>query len=710
MIVLSELIPVLIWLVLIFLLHIPLLSIFRKYLPLIAVPLSLSLGVLLFTLVSFWITLFHLPLNLSIIPFLGIIIMSWYSDQNARISEIFRSVFSHIRDGWRYYLLFVLTFLFMLLIRVYSPDISSAEKFMDHGFIASIMRSPMIPPLDPWFAGGDLSVYYYLGHWMLAAMGLITGTPSNILFTLALPTIAALSAVNLYGVGHLLLPRFRLLPALFLLLINPAFFLLALKGTEWGTLLWNSTRVIDSTINEYPLFSYIFGDVHAHVIGFLPQTTLILLVIAALLYWKTAQNGCRLLIILSSGLVLGTIPPVNTWDILIHAPLILITGIILCISALSLGFGRDLVIRFKNLIPSLQSCLWIEKREIGLIGLFSPIRGAMLYLCAIPVIGIVSYLPFYLMMKTQGIKGIGIVSTPSSIQSFLLVNGWFLALICVSLLPIFRKKPWLLLFALPFICMGYYAAAIGVILLAGIIARHDGPADILAGAGLFILIFCELIYLKDSMGDQYYRMNTVFKLYLGAWLLLSASAAVFCGRILIILSDRMPGSIRPIKYLIAITLFLLLLVPGYVTMTHAGPYTPTLNGLAWLSVYHPDDQVAVNWLASLPGSHTLIEAENGDYTYFSRVSSFTGIPSLIGWPFHEVMWRNDTPSGWYGERTSALRSIYEVPEKTIPLMKKYKADLLYVGPSEMERYKVELPTKGLKQIFHHGAVTIYTAV
>jgi uncharacterized membrane protein len=209
------------------------------------------------------------------------------------------------------------------------------------------------------------------------------------------------------------------------------------------------------------------------------------------------------------------------------------------------------------------------------------------------------------------------------------------------------------------------------------------------------------------MGAEYFRMNTVFKLYLTAWLLFSIASADMAGKMLLALSEKVAWISGPLRYFIPLALLLVLLIPGYATITHAGPHTPTLDGLAWLDTYHPEDRAAVTWLRTLTGNHVIVEAENGDYSYFSRISAFTGIQTIIGWPFHEVMWRNNTPAGWYGERTSALRSIYENPDQTIPLMKQYKADLLYVGPSEKEHYSVNLPGSGLKEVFSHGAVTIY---
>ena len=64
--------------------------------------------------------------------------------------------------------------------------------------------------------------------------------------------------------------------------------------------------------------------------------------------------------------------------------------------------------------------------------------------------------------------------------------------------------------------------------------------------------------------------------------------------------------------------------------------TGTLDGLAYLKDSHAGDAGAVTFLRTLEGDERIVEAEGGDYTYYSRVSSFTGIPSVVGMPFHEV--------------------------------------------------------------------------
>jgi uncharacterized membrane protein len=132
----------------------------------------------------------------------------------------------------------------------------------------------------------------------------------------------------------------------------------------------------------------------------------------------------------------------------------------------------------------------------------------------------------------------------------------------------------------------------------------------------------------------------------------------------------------------------------------------TLDGLAYLDRSHPGDAGAVAYLRSLPGNEVLIEAEGGDYSYYSRVSSFTGIPAVVGMPFHEFMWRGDD-TGWFGTRLSDIRIAYEEPDRTTAIMKKYNATLLFVGDAEREKYRVGVPAAGLEKIYAACGTEIY---
>jgi len=294
--------------------------------------------------------------------------------------------------------------------------------------------------------------------------------------------------------------------------------------------------------------------------------------------------------------------------------------------------------------------------------------------------------------------GISLVNIPTEPLQFLLVNGLFIAIFIAVLSKEMRKRPWYLLAVLPFAFLGYYAAAIATIPLIYFIIKNEKTLpDLLAILGLVILVLCEVIYLKDSMGDTYFRMNTVFKCYLPAWLMLGIAAFSMAGTWLQDWGKVPRLSLRLSAVAAVIVITCLFAIPFLIGFTYSYG-TGTLDGLAYLEDTHPADADAVTFLRSLSGNELIVEAEGGDYTYFSRISSFTGIPSFIGMPFHEYMWRGDR-DGWFSTRNTDVRAIYEQPQKTVSLMQKYNATLLYVGDSESERYIVTLPEAGLEKIY-----------
>src|SRR5688500_5001703 len=95
-------------------------------------------------------------------------------------------------------LLFTLTFIFWTLMRAYSPDIFGTEKFMDFGFMNSIVKSETFPPNDMWLAGYPIN-YYYFGYLLMASLSLLSGVPTEIGYNLANSTIPALLALGTFG-------------------------------------------------------------------------------------------------------------------------------------------------------------------------------------------------------------------------------------------------------------------------------------------------------------------------------------------------------------------------------------------------------------------------------------------------------------------------------------------------------------------------------
>jgi YYY domain-containing protein len=662
----QQVIAVLSWLVALTLLQLAVYPSLKKTFGSFAFPAAFPASLLIFTLVSWYCGLAQIPVQAALLPFLGL--AAWHLYHRAyRIDEL--------KSEWHWEALFLVCFFLMLDIRFVNPTISYAEKFMDHGFLASVIRNPVVPPLDPWFAGGYLNVYYYLGYWMLGCLAIVSGVPSTIAFNLSLPTVFALSAISLYAIGTLLLDRFRWLTLIVLILPNPALIYQLITGTAVNpaydsSLSWLGTRTITNTINEYPLFSFVWGDVHAHVVSIFNQIFLIFLLLFVYRKWETLDRTAKGITMALIAISLGSMPLINTWDVLIYAPIVLVIGLFI---------------------------LWRNRTSID--------RSAWAFLLAVPPLSILCYLPFYIQLKANT-GTIALVRTPSDPLQFLFVNGLFIAVFFALLVPEVRKRPWFLLAALPFAIAGYIAAAIAIIPLAYFAVKEDRDfADILAVFGLAILVICELFYMKDNMGETYFRMNTVFKCYLPAWLMLGTAAFVKIGQWLSSW-NRVPILANRTTIIVTIIVVCLLFAAPFSIKYQSGYGTGTLDGLTYLSNTHPGDAGAVAYLRSLPGNEILVEAEGGDYTYYSRISSFTGIPAIIGQPFHEFMWRSDN-TGWFATRKADIRDIYEQPDLTIPLMKKYNATLLVVGETERGRYTVALPGTGLTKVYSADTTEIY---
>lgn len=679
-----QLVSLLAWLALLLFLQLSVWPSLRPALREFAYPVSFPFSLLAFTLISWYCGLFHLPVQAAFAPF--IIMFAYFAMRR----EYARSSFS---GQWRWILVFLIFFVFMLELRFVNPSISYAEKFMDHAFLGSIMRVPVVPPLDPWFAGGFLNVYYYLGYWMFGALGVVTTIPSPVVFNLALPTVLANAAVSLYALAHLLTPRLRWLPLLTLLVVNPSFLWNLFQGKGLGSVLWDSTRTIPNAINEYPIFSFVWGDLHAHVISLFNQVFLLFILVSALLSWKDAGRNERMVMIGLAALSLGSMPLINSWDVILYAPVTVVFGLLIWY------YGRS-----DAPPPPREENMASRRQGSGRVPGNSLLAKDWSFLFCVPLLSVLIYAPFYFQMTSRGIQGVGLVHTPTPVFAFLLVHGIFIVLFLVALYRDILKCPLLLLTPIPFALAGYAAAGIAALPLAYFLAKRKRyPADLLAIFGLTVIILCEFLYLKDNMGEVYFRMNTVFKFYLPAWILMGSAGFSMTATVLtpLVSHRELPRNLR--LGLLAGAIALLLISPLVISFEYQYRDT-TLDGLAYLSSTHPGDAEAVAFLRSLDGVTAIVEAEGGDYTYYSRISSFTGIPTIIGMPFHEFMWR---ANGWFWERTNDVRLIYEEPGQTLTLMKKYNATHLYVGDAERERYNVRVEEAGLPLLYERSGVQVY---
>ncbi len=237
--------------------------------------------------------------------------------------------------------------------------------------------------------------------------------------------------------------------------------------------------------------------------------------------------------------------------------------------------------------------------------------------------------------------------------------------------------------------------------------------------GALLTIGPEFVYLRDNFGM---RLNTVFKFYYQAWVMLGAAALFALDYLWRKLADG-PYRLIPVVTMLGYGLMLAvsLLFPYYAIRSRAAEYRgsevasrlpATLDGLAQMGRFNPDEHHAVRWLREhVSGTPVILEAVGGQYSSFARVSASTGLPTVLGWAGHELQWRgssNPEP----GIRDPVVRQIYAEPgwERTAALLEQYDIEYIYVGAMEHSTYGPRIRDKfdgRMAVAFANDGVTIY---
>ena len=136
----------------------------------------------------------------------------------------------------------------------------------------------------------------------------------------------------------------------------------------------------------------------------------------------------------------------------------------------------------------------------------------------------------------------------------------------------------------------------------------------------------------------------------------------------------------------------------------------TLDDFRRIERGNPDEAAAILWLRSAPEG-VVAEAVGGSYSEYGRISVYTGLPTVLGWPGHEVQWRGTAEP--QGSRQDDIKVLYETGdwEQARPILEKY--DVRYVVVSALERttYAVqeEKFAAHLNAVFQQGDVRVYEA-
>jgi uncharacterized membrane protein len=222
-----------------------------------------------------------------------------------------------------------------------------------------------------------------------------------------------------------------------------------------------------------------------------------------------------------------------------------------------------------------------------------------------------------------------------------------------------------------------------------------------------ILVGVELFYLKDHLdGDQlgWWRMNTLFKFYMQVWIMLGVAVGVSLPILWRAVGEWRAGwrwvwSGTLTLLLAAAALYPLLGTPARVVDRFPGDRPPigSLDGMEFMTVgaYRwPDDSntielrgdyQAIRWLQdNVRGTPVLAEAPIGYYREFGvRVSSFTGLPTLIGMHESEQRWGQQV-----GQRDAQAHNLYRTvnEQETLDLIRELRVEYVYLGPLESTVY------------------------
>ncbi len=572
----------------------------------------------------------------------------------------------------------VLAFAGMAVLVAYSPDVWQTEKPMDMAFINAAGNADAFPPDDPWMAGEKLN-YYYLGHLMAAGLVKLSGVAPDVGYNLAVAAFFAFSVVAAFGLSAALAGRvvaglWGVALCVVAGTIGSGLHLVEhggpLRSYDW----FGASRVIEGTINEFPAFSFTLADLHGHVMA-IPFS---LLALGFGLQMAVAgptqeRRGPATLELALAAIAIGTLYAINAWSFPVIAGLFLLGVLVRLREPLSVR-------------ERLRTLTW----------------GAAALLLAV-----LAVLPFLLTYHAAA-DGLGRVTQRAPLDTWASDHGAIYGLLAFLVATAYGIRlassahPWrtaawsaaAAIFAGSLLVADNLAGVAALIAL-GWVAVHAAfvrPAPaverfawVLIGGGLLCLLIPEVVYVKDSFdGSALYRMNTVFKLGYQAWLLLAIA-----GSATIVWSWGWLGRrARLVPFAWALPLLALLAlaavypVAGTYARKSGFSHSPHLGGLAWLAAAAPGDPPAIEWLRDhAPRGSVVLESVGDDYSAFghARISTFTGLPTVMGWTGHELQWAHDP-----GTRRADVDRLYETPDAAVarPLLERYGVRYVVVGPIE----------------------------
>ncbi len=591
-------------------------------------------------------------------------------------------------ERWKTEAVFWGTFLFFLAIRALNPEIHWGEKPMDFAFLNTLLRAETLPPPEPWLAGAPLS-YTYFGHYALAALGKVLGIHAGLLFNLGIAATAALTAASVLAAGAALGGRLRTggLAVLLAVFWAPASGVreaihrhAAGQTLDWHYW-WATTRVIaPNAINEYPLWSLLFADLHAHVLAMPFAAGFVALLLFFVTRPRDASRGAAPTLLLL-GLFFAALQITNLWALPVYGVLLVFLPLAVFAAAPPRSAGDFLAgLAREVVLPAGAAALvaWVLVRPFWTS--FSPPSrnfGREVGPWASPwdfanvwAFFLALLVPFLFVALRRG--------DPPPGRAARLAIGLAAVALPLSLLS-FGLRPLRLDQAAS---AGFFTGIAALVGLAASLRRGTAarwrPAVILATLGLFVLTGCEVVFVWD-------RMNTVFKFHLETWFLFALAGAVA-------LEALVSAGGAAWRIAVALTgaaaLFTVATaVPTFLRKDRGDWPRGTLDGTAYLASYAPGDAAAYEWINEhVRGIPVLLEAQGPAYQDFSRYAMNTGLPTVQGWEYHTQ--QRGHSQAETERRAGDVLAAYTSPDEAAvrSILRRYHVALVAVGELERRTY------------------------
>ena len=658
------------------------------------------------------------------------------------------------------------------------------ERPMDFAFFNAILKSTTFPPYDPWYAGGYINYYYY-GYVIVGTPVKLLGIVPSIAYNFILPTLFACLAVAAFSVGWNLVAGIRAAKgdgnpetrdslfdqrfiggtsaasAMVLLgnlgiiqMFNQGFqrvaapggvtdganwiqqawwsikgFLMVVAGARLpygtGDWYWFISRIFPpgyGDFYEFPVFTFIYSDLHAHMIALMLTVLVIswtLSVLLAKARWKSPTDA--ILGFFLGGLIIGSLKPTNTWDfytyftfgsvvlayavwrygntdgIHIQLPawikrLLLTAGALALLAALSLLLYQPFSHWFGQAYNSIG--LWTGARTP--LSVYLTQWGVFLF-----------FIASWMTWETRQ----WLAETPvSALNKLRPYRDMIIGALAIVILALIAQQAWVMspMQNVPWKGITVLWLALPLALWAAVLLFRPGLPDVkrlvlfMIGTGLLLTMAVELIVVGGDIGN----FNTVFKFGVQSWILLGLSAAASFTWLLTEFRKWLPG------WRTGWQIFATLLVAGSALvillsgadkirdrMSIAAPHT--LDSMTYMDHVHysefgvdmdlSEDYRAIIWMQdNVQGSPVIVEAASSgvQYQWYGRFSIYTGLPDVVGWEWHEEQQRVQFTADVQNRGRVEVDGFYTTTDvqAALAFIHKYNVRYIIVGQLELAKY------------------------